>query len=98
MGRYLNELLKLKGGGTPTLKNLNNPEAGSSLGLLGPSPTPFQKITPLPARCGDCRNFVPDTVNPKGGLGACSAPGEQSKGLRFPFTTKSCHAFGGRTL
>ena len=43
-----------------------------------------------PVCCGDCLNFAPDTVNPKAGLGACSAPGEQSKGLHFPFTIKLC--------
>ena len=51
-----------------------------------------------PMRCGGCRNFAPDTVNPKAGLGACSAPGEQSKGLHFPFTMKLCHVFEGRSV
>ena len=97
MGRYLQELLKIKKAWVPTLINLNNPRGSRYLGLLGPPPTPFQKITPLPVCCGDCRNFVSDTVNPKGGLGSCSAPGKQSKGLHFPFTTKQCRAFESRS-
>ena len=57
----------------------------------------LRDIDPVPVRCADCRNFIPDTVNPKAGLGACSAPGEQSKGLHFPFTLKLCWAFERRS-
>lgn len=54
-----------------------------------------QERIPRPAvKCGECRHFAPDTINPPGGMGDCAEKtAAAATGLCWPFTTKKCRAW-----
>ena len=47
-------------------------------------------------RCGDCQHFVPDPINPPGGIGKCAITGDGSRGLLYPFKYRECGDFTER--
>lgn len=48
-----------------------------------------------PVACGDCRNFVPDSVNPVGGMGSCGVGCNPDR--PWPGVTRMCARWKKRT-
>jgi len=48
-----------------------------------------------PVACGECRHYVPDTVNPPAGCGACGLglPYRRGERGRWPMATRHCPEF-----
>lgn len=55
-----------------------------------------RQAMPRPAvNCGDCRHFVPDTVNPGAGMGRCGIDREPkaSEPMHYPDASRECKTF-----
>ena len=63
-------------------------------GLSGGRLTVSTRPEPTLVRCENCRYFIPDLINPAGGIGNCAIKDEGTRGsLPYPFKRRYCKDF-----
>ncbi len=89
------------------------PEAASQNIHLSPDPAPGHPTLPEASetclktqnpgisivRCGNCRHFIPDSINPPAGIGDCEAGAwqpRQNMPLQYPMAPRRCETYEER--